>query len=205
MFPPLTEVVKSLIIINVMMFIGTRMAGEEIINMLSVYYPGNKDFFKPYQLVTHMFMHGNGAHLFFNMYGLFMFGVPLERKFGPQRFLLYYLLTGFGALILYMLIMYIQINHMGEFIDPRTRMLGASGAIFGLLAGFGVLFANHTIRLIIPPIPMKAKYFVLIFGVLELYLAFSGRNTGVAHFAHIGGAITGFLIMAQWGLLKNKF
>jgi len=203
MFPPLTDVVKSLIIINVLMFIGTRMVGEEIQYMLAVFYPAS-DYFQPYQLITHMFMHGNGAHIFFNMYGLFMFGVPLEQRFGAKRFLLYYLLTGFGALLLYMLIMYIQMNYMAMAINIDVPMLGASGAIFGLLAGFGVLFANHTIRLLIPPIPMKAKYFVLIFGALELYLAFSGRNTGVAHFAHIGGAITGFLIMAQWGMLKRR-
>ncbi len=203
MFPPLTDVVKSLIIINVMMFIGTQIAGNEIKYMLAVFYP-TSEYFQPYQLITHMFMHANVAHIFFNMYGLFMFGVPLEQRFGPKKFLTYYLLTGFGALFLYMVIMYIQINQMGMVIDINTPMLGASGAIFGLLAGFGVLFANHTIRLLIPPIPMKAKYFVLIFGVLELYLAFSGRNTGVAHFAHIGGAITGFLIMAQWGMLKRR-
>lgn len=203
MFPPLTDVVKSLLIINVMMFIGTRMAGEDIIYMLSVYYPAS-DNFQPFQLITHMFMHANPMHIFFNMYGLFLFGVPLEQRFGPKRFLTFYLLTGFGALLLYMLIMYIQINYLNMAININTPMLGASGAIFGLLAGFGVLFANHTIRLLIPPIPMKAKYFVLLYGVLELYLAFSGRNTGVAHFAHIGGALTGFLIMAQWGMLKRK-
>ncbi len=203
MFPPLTDVVKSLIIINVMMFIGTQIAGNEIKYMLAVFYP-TSEYFQPYQLITHMFMHANVAHIFFNMYGLFMFGVPLEQRFGPKKFLIYYLLTGFGALFLYMVIMYIQINQMGMAIDINTPMLGASGAIFGLLAGFGVLFANHTIRLLIPPIPMKAKYFVLIFGVLELYLAFSGRDTGIAHFAHIGGAITGFLIMAQWGMLKRS-
>jgi len=204
MFPPLTDVVKSLIIINVLMFFGTRMVGPEIKYMLAVFYPASESF-QPFQLVTHMFMHGNGAHLFFNMYGLFMFGVPLERYFGPKKFLLYYLLTGFGALILYMFIMYIQINFMEMPININIPMLGASGAIFGLLAGFGVIYANQTIRLIIPPIPMKAKYFVLIFGVLELFLGFSGMDTGVAHFAHVGGAVTGFLIMAQWGMLKNKF
>ncbi len=202
MFPPLTDVVKSLIIINVMMFIGTHIAGNEIKYMLAVFYPASESF-QPFQLITHMFMHGNGAHLFFNMYGLFMFGVPLERKFGPQRFLLYYLLSGFGALLLYMLIMYIQINYMEMPININIPMLGASGAVFGLLAGFGVIYANQTIRLIIPPIPMKAKYFVLIFGALELFLGFSGMDTGVAHFAHVGGAVTGFLIMAQWGLLRR--
>lgn len=203
MFPPLTDVVKSLIIINVLMFIGTRMIGEEIQYMLAVFYPAS-EYFQPYQLITHMFMHGDGAHIFFNMYGLFMFGVPLERKFGPKKFLIYYLLSGFGALLLYMLIMYIQLNYLEMPVNINTRMVGASGAVFGLLAGFGVLFANHTIQLLIPPIPMKAKYFVLIFGVLELYLGFSGMNTGVAHFAHVGGALTGFLIMAQWGMLKRR-
>lgn len=202
MFPPLTDVVKSLIIINVMMFIGTHVAGNEIKYMLAVFYP-TSGYFQPFQLVTHMFMHGTVIHIFFNMYMLFMFGVPLERQFGPKRFLLYYLLCGFGALLLYMFTLYIQLNYLDIPIDINVPMLGASGAVFGLLAGFGFLYANHTIQLIIPPIPMKAKYFVLILGAIELYLGFSGKNTGIAHFAHIGGAVTGFLIMAQWGLLRR--
>jgi len=202
MFPPLTDVVKSLIIINVLMFIGTHMVGSEIKYMLAVFYPAS-EYFQPFQLITHMFMHGGGTHIFFNMYGLFLFGVPLERQFGPKKFLIYYLLSGFGGLMLYMLIMYIQINFMEIPINFNIPMLGASGAVFGLLAGFGVLYANTTLQLLIPPIPMKAKYFVLIYGAIELFLGFSGWDTGVAHFAHIGGAITGFLIMAQWGLLRK--
>lgn len=203
MFPPLTDVVKSLIIINALMFIGAEVAGDEIKYMLAVFYP-TSEYFQPFQLITHMFMHGGGMHIFFNMYMLFMFGVPLERRFGPKRFLIYYLLSGFGALLLYMLTLYIQMNYLEVPIDIDIPMLGASGAVFGLLAGFGFLYANQTIQLIIPPIPMKAKYFVLIIGALELYLGFSGKDTGIAHFAHIGGAITGFLIMAQWGMLKRS-
>ena len=149
-------------------------------------------------------MHGGNAHIFFNMYALFLFGVPLERHFGPKKFLIYYLLSGFGGLILYMLIMFIQINFMGMDVNINTHLLGASGAVFGLLAGFGVLYANTTLQLLIPPIPMKAKYFVMIYGAIELFLGFSGWDTGIAHFAHIGGAVAGLLILWHWGLLNRR-
>jgi membrane associated rhomboid family serine protease len=203
MFPPLTDVVKNLIIINVLMFIGTAIAGEEIQNMLAVYYPMS-DNFRPFQIVTHMFMHSNitGAHIFFNMLGLYMFGVPLEQRFGPQNFLFYYLSAGLGALILYFLSIYIQIQ-LEIPVNINSSAVGASGAIFGLLLGYGVLFADRTINLIFPPIAIKGKYFVLIFGAIELFMGFSGKDTGVAHFAHIGGAITGFLILVKWGLLRR--
>ncbi len=191
----ITEVVKMLLIINVVVYFGsTLILGEqEAYWFLSLKWPGTEGF-APYQLASHMFMHFGTTHLFFNMFGLFMFGPPLEMAWGPKRFLFYYLMTGFGAMALHMLITYFEIQNGGS----AGQMAGASGAIFGLLAGYGMLYPNSKIMLLIPPIPMKAKYFVLIYGAIELFLGVSNLNTGIAHFAHLGGAITGFLLIIYW-------
>lgn len=205
MLPPLTEVVKMLIIINVVMFLGTMIGLDPSIRgMLAMHYPAS-EYFQPFQIVTHMFMHDGRdvAHLLFNMFGLFMFGVPLEMGLGPKRFLLFYLGSGLGALLFYLGIQFIQINYMSMAGVVNESMWGASGAVFGLLAGYGILYANQVVQMIFPPVKMKAKYFVLIFAALELYLGFSGANTGIAHFAHIGGAVAGVLILASWKLLKT--
>ncbi|MCB9282527.1 MAG: rhomboid family intramembrane serine protease [Lewinellaceae bacterium] len=193
----ITDTVKHLLIINVLVYFGTLLLGPQRY-ALAVYFP-TSEFFRPYQIVTHMFMHGNLTHLFFNMFGLFMFGPPLESIWGPKRFLGYYLITGFGALGLHLLATYIEIQ-----MDPgmastiNVPMLGASGAIFGLLAGFGMIFPNATIMLLFPPIPIKAKYFVLIYAAIEFFLGVSNPNGGVAHFAHVGGALFGVLLVLYW-------
>ena len=213
----ITDTVKHLLIINVLVFLGSMLLGNPDSNVmlslinersdlfsdwgryrLAMFFPAS-EYFKPYQIVTHMFMHGDIGHLFFNMFGLFMFGPPLESVWGPKRFLSYYLITGFGALGLHLLATYFEIQMMGgsSFLI-NVPMLGASGAIFGLLAGFGMLFPNATIMLLIPPIPMKAKYFVLIYAVIELFLGVSNLNAGVAHFAHVGGALFGVLLVLYW-------
>jgi len=193
----LSEVVKHLIIINVLMFIGVWSLMGDGGYHLALYYPTSAtDFFKPYQLVTHMFMHGNTSHLFFNMFGLFIFGPMVEYKIGKKNFFQLYFLSGFGALFLHLLVKYIELNYFGA--DPRMvgiPMLGASGAITGVVAAFATLFPNMRVQLLIPPIPMKAKHMALLFIGLDLYLGASGRNTGVAHFAHVGGAIIGFLFI----------
>ncbi|MCB0594323.1 MAG: rhomboid family intramembrane serine protease [Lewinellaceae bacterium] len=205
----ITDVVKHLLIINVLMYFATLLMGEpswgaSIDNMewgryqLAIFYP-TSPFFQPYQIVTHMFMHADITHLFFNMFGLFMFGPPLEAALGPKRFLYFYFFTGFGALALHLFVKFIELNYLGA--DPiiiHYPALGASGAIFGLLAGFGTLFPNQVIQLLFPPIPMKAKYFVLIYGGIELFMGFGGVGSGVAHFAHVGGAIFGFLLILYW-------
>jgi membrane associated rhomboid family serine protease len=199
----LSEVAKILLIINVVVFALTELVlGEEITAQFAVYYPGS-NMFQPIQLITYMFMHANGMHLFFNMLGLYFFGPAIEWVWGPKRFLFYYLAAGLGALILDFGVKYYQINFMNqplEMID--TPMVGASGAIFGLLAAYGFLFPNNVVQLLFPPIPMKAKYFVMIYGAIELY---SGVQTlrgvsasNVAHFAHLGGAIFGALLILYW-------
>jgi membrane associated rhomboid family serine protease len=203
----ITEVVKHLLIINVIMFFATILImGEPSYSTshidwgrlwLGLFYP-TSEFFQPFQIVTHMFMHADISHLFFNMFGLFMFGPPLEASWGSKRFLYYYFFTGFGAMILYMFVKFLEINVFGAPINIDIPMVGASGAIFGLLAGFGTMFPNQRIMLLIPPIPMKAKYFVLIYAGIELFAGVSGFQSGVAHFAHVGGALFGFLLIKYW-------
>jgi membrane associated rhomboid family serine protease len=213
----ITDVVKHLLIINILMYIGSMLLGNpsgemmlELVNerggtfadwgryRLAMFFP-TSEYFQPYQIVTHMFMHGDVGHLFFNMFALFMFGPPLEMHFGAKRFLLYYLITGFGALALYLFVKYLEVSVFGDTIySYNVPVLGASGAVFGLLAGYGTLFPNNVIQLLIPPIPLKAKYFVMIYAGIELFLGLGNFNTGVAHFAHLGGALFGFLLILYW-------
>jgi membrane associated rhomboid family serine protease len=209
----ITDVAKHLLIINLLAFVGSLLLGSPIdgpINnfwdlgrlAFAVYYPSS-EFFRPFQLVTHMFMHGDAYHLLFNMLGLYMFGSGLEMVWGPRKFLFYYLFAGFGGVALHIFVRFLQIQY-GDLTQPEifmgnnTPMLGASGAIFGLLVGYGFLFPNNVITLLFPPIPMKAKYFVMIFAGLELYLGVSGYQSGVAHFTHLGGALFGFLLLLYW-------
>jgi membrane associated rhomboid family serine protease len=198
----ITEVVKQLLILNGIMYVVTHMLMPDFYPVLAMYYPAS-DFFRPWQIVTHMFMHGNFQHLFFNMFALYMFGSALEAYMGPKRFLTFYLLSGLGALVLYLFVWYLEISAFSAeqyqvFLSRPYGMVGASGAVFGLLAGYGMLFPNSQIMLLIPPIPMKAKYFVLIYAAIELYFGISNTNPGVAHFAHVGGALFGALIILFW-------
>ena len=212
-----TDVVKHLLVINVLLLIGTYFAWEpapeamyELVNnssndfwewkryTLALFFP-TSEYFRPFQIITHMFMHGDPTHLLFNMFALYIFGPPLEIFWGARRFLFYYLATGAGAFILQLLVTYIELEY--SLVSPNVvnvPMLGASGAIFGLLAGYGMLFPNNLIHLLFPPISLKAKYFVLIYAGIELLMGLSPFNTGVAHFAHLGGALAGFLLIVYW-------
>ncbi len=146
--------------------------------------------FMPYQVVTYMFLHGDLSHLFFNMFALWMFGRTLEYELGAKRFLTYYMVCGVGAGLLQLGV---------GLVAPYYLTVGASGAVFGLLLAFGVMHPNATIMLLIPPIPIKAKWFVILYGLLELSLGmgnFSGDN--VAHFAHLGGMVWGFILLQYW-------
>ncbi len=148
--------------------------------------------FMPWQLVTYSFLHDpyGLAHIFFNMFGLWMFGRELELMMGPKRFLTYYFTCVVGA----GLIQLIVAGSQGG-IYPTV---GASGGVFGILLAYGLTFPNRMVMLIFPPIPMKAKYFVLFYGLLELYLGVSGNAPGVANFAHLGGMLFGFLLLRYW-------
>ncbi len=198
----LTNVVKQLIIINVVLFVATHFLGD-ISNVffayLIMYYP-TAEAFQPYQVVTHIFMHGNIAHIFFNMYGLAMFGPPLETKWGPKRFLIFYLITGFGATALQMFVVYLESQNMpmGEQYAQNYALLGASGAVFGLLAGYAMEFPRNQISLLFPPITLRAPVFALAYGAIEIFLGVGRFNTGIAHFAHVGGALFGVLLILFW-------
>ncbi len=148
--------------------------------------------FKPWQLVSYGFLHSPGyiAHILFNMFALWMFGRPLAELFGTDRFLIYYIVCMIGAGITQLA--------FGVVSGDMAPTIGASGSVFGLLLAFGMCFPNRTIMLLIPPIPIKAKYFVVIYGAIELYLGFSVSNSSVAHFAHLGGMATGFVLLRFW-------
>lgn len=212
-----TDVVKHLLIINILMYLGTMLLGDpsygitiDLINerstdfsmwgryRLAMFFP-TSEYFRPFQIVSHMFMHADIGHLFFNMFAVFMFGPPLEATWGAKRFLLFYLVTGFGSVLLHTLVRGIEIYWFGESIfAANVPSLGASGAVFGLLVGYGMLFPENRIMLLFPPIPLKAKYFVLIYAGVELFMGLGNFNTGVAHYAHLGGALFGFLLILYW-------
>lgn len=219
-YQPFTGVVRHLVIINVLMFVGTYiLLGPERYDpytgevlslgrmMFAVYMPGSEHF-QPFQLVTYMFMHADVMHIAFNMLSLYIFGSMVEMVWGPKRFLFYYLVCGLGALALHMAVQWWELSAQG--IDPRSfngAMLGASGSVFGIYAAFAYLFPNQIISLLFPPISLKAKYFVLIMGGLELFYGVRGTDSGVAHFAHVGGALFGFILIMIWykGRFRNMF
>lgn len=210
MFNRIPPVVKNLIILNVMMFLITLLTGNFMYEKFSLFY-FQSPLFKPYQIITHMFMHRGFFHILFNMYTLFIFGSVLENVWGGKKFLLYYLVTGVGAAIIHSLVMYMEASSLthameaGNFLAQekmfalmRTPTVGASGAIYGLLLAYGMLFPNSVMQLLFPPVALKAKYFVLIFGALELFLGLSNTGSDIAHFAHLGGMIFGYFLIIYW-------
>lgn len=232
-------VVKNLIIINVLMLLATyvlEMKGIDLTNILGLHYIESPDF-KPYQLVTHMFMHGGFTHLLFNMFALWMFGRVLESVWGPKRFFIYYFVTGLGAAALHTLVNYLQFHYLAGRMSPETVQMvmtqgteifnqgknfsdpaagklnlmlniptvGASGAVFGILLGFGMLFPNTELMLLFPPIPIKAKYFVAGYGAIELFSGITGMGPNIAHFAHLGGMLFGFFMIRYWNRNTRNF
>ncbi len=152
--------------------------------------------FEPWQLLSYGFLHGSPTHIFFNMFGLWMFGRDIERLLGPARFLSYYLTCVVGAAAIQLLVASLQGG-----VYPTV---GASGGIFGLLLAYAMFFPNRMVMLLFPPIPMRAKYFVLFYGLMELYLGLSGRSPGVANFAHLGGMLFGFLLLQYWRVQRRR-
>lgn len=154
--------------------------------------------FRPWQLLTYGFLHDvrGLTHILFNMFGLWMFGRDLERLMGAQRFLIYYLTCIVGAGIVQLIVANLQ--------GGVYSTVGASGGVFGILLAYAMAFPNRTVVLLIPPIPMKAKYFVLFYGLLELYLGVSGRAPGIANFAHLGGMLFGFILLQYWRSTKPR-
>lgn len=187
-----TVVVKNLLIINAIVFVTFFILFPAYKYNLSLYYPG-LEAFKPYQIVSHMFMHGSGGHIIFNMLSLFFLGPMVEQRMGSQRFLIFYLLSGFGAMVLHMGLVYVG------FLSPNISVVGASGAIMGVFVAFAMYYPNTKLMLLFPPIPVKAKYLMMGLIAFDLFSGVSGMATGIAHFAHLGGVIAGAIMIMMWG------
>ncbi|MGB1806555.1 MAG: rhomboid family intramembrane serine protease [Flavobacteriaceae bacterium] len=236
----LSETVKHLLIINGLFFFATLALGPVVYDWFSLHYFDSPKF-QLWQLLTHMFMHGDFGHIFFNMFGLYMFGTPLEQLWGRNKFIFFYLSTGFGAALLQMGLYYFQVQQgvmeleslglnssaIQEFLQSSALspsvmeqadignlrnayqaysavLVGASGALYGVLVGFAMLFPNAQLMLLFPPIPIRAKFLVPILIVVDLFFGFSSYSMGpIAHFAHVGGALTGLLMMWYWR--RNQF
>lgn len=202
--PPVT---RNLIAINLIVFVATLINEDFIIRTFALFYPASP-LFRPWQLLTHMFVHGGFWHIFFNMYTLFIFGMVLERAIGSRKFLVFYLLTGLGAMALHTGVQYLQTlsyARAGAIIATQayqnllmTPTVGASGAIYGVLIGYAMLYPDSILTLIFPPISLKAKWFVLIFAAIELGTGIYGTMDGIAHFAHLGGMLFGWLLILWW-------
>lgn len=195
----ITPIVKHFIIINVIMFVLTLLAENFMMEKFALFY-FNSPFFKPYQLISHIFMHGGFMHILFNMYSLYIFGSVLESVWGGKKFFIYYMVTGIGAALFHLFITYLRIESgvLDPYLAALIPMVGASGAIYGLLLAYGVLFPNNVLTLFFPPVSLKAKYMVFVFGGLEFLLGLGGSGDGVAHFAHLGGMLFGFVILMIW-------
>ena len=256
-------VVKNLILINIVMLVAKYALHDtqwDLDNLLGLHYIGSP-LFRPWQFVTHLFMHGDFWHLLFNMFALYMFGKVLEMVWGSQRFLIYFFVTGLGAAALHSYVTYLEISHLqksvaafvntpspdllaafiksnlshpatwvADFVnswsvDPNNQAyiqqgtdivqrvlseridvptIGASGAVFGILLAFGYLFPNTELMLLFPPVPIKAKYFVIAYGAIELYLGITQSNSNIAHFAHLGGMLFGFMLLKYWDQHSKK-
>ena len=257
-------VVKNLIMINAIMLLATwalKSTGIDLTERLGLFYPGS-EYFRPYQFVTHMFMHGDFFHLLFNMFALYMFGKILEMVWGSKRFLIYFFVTGLGAAALHSFVTYLEmsalqksvaafvntpspellaafvksnlghpaawvtdlVNNWGvapenqlytqQAVDLVQRIfvektniptVGASGAVFGVLLAFGYLFPDVELYLFFIPVPIKAKYFVMGYGAFELFSGITQPNSTIAHFAHLGGMLFGFILLKYWEKTTKKF
>ena len=224
------ETIKQLIIINVIFYFGSQFIGNLGYDILALHYYENEKFLIS-QFITHMFMHGSPSHILFNMFGLWMFGSPLEQMWGRQKFLFFYISCGLGAALLHMLVYYSQIQNLYQVIelnnlslsDPQlilnfmserdysnaitafnSVMVGASGAIYGVLVAFAFSFPNSKLMLLFLPFPIKAKFFVPLLILIDLFFGISSFSVGpIAHFAHVGGAIIGLIMVLYWR--KNQF
>lgn len=202
--------VKNIIIINVIVMLMTSLKENFMYETFALFYP-TSPFFHWWQPVTHMFMHGGFWHLIFNMYTLSIFGSVLERVWGTKKFLLFYFVTGLGAALIHTGVEWLQMQSwLSQAAEGSTAAMtsihllkmtptvGASGAIYGVLMGYAMLYPDTVLSLLIPPISMKAKWFVLIFAAIELFTGVTGTGGNIAHFAHLGGLIFGFLLIWYW-------
>ncbi|WP_420400243.1 rhomboid family intramembrane serine protease [Flagellimonas sp.] len=235
----LTEAVKHILIINVILFFATQLYGDQMYQLLSLWFPENSNF-EWWQIISHMFMHGGLMHIVFNMYALWAFGTPLEQVWGRNKFLFFYFSAGLGSAMLHSAVNFYLFNEgLSALVDAgmtksqvleilgrgqyspdwynlaskstidnflsayNTPAVGASGAIYGILVAFAFMYSEARLMLIFLPVPIKAKYFVPLLLLGDLIFGIGNVNTGVAHFAHIGGALIGFIMMWYWK--KNQF
>ena len=236
-FSDIPPVVKNLLIINVLLFLAKYALGEalgvDLDRILGLFFVKSSQF-QPFQIVTHMFMHGSLMHLAFNMFALWMFGKIIESVWGAKRFFIYYFATGIGAAVLQMIVTYIRFTITAKNIPDETVnmvinngyqilmngqnysnallgklnlitntvTIGASGAVFGIVLAFGMLFPNTQLMLLFPPIPIKAKYAAVLMLGLGVMLDFRGN---VAHFAHLGGMVFGYILIKYWNSKGKRF
>jgi len=239
-FGNMPEVVKNLLIINGLFFLATIALQSQGVNLTVLFgaFYWKSELFRPWQIITHMFMHGGPMHLFFNMFALWMFGTSIERVWGPKRFLIYYLVTGLGAFVLHYAVVAFQIEQLVQEVSPQMLevvksegaaviaegknytspqilgelnglyngpVVGASGAVFGILLAFGMMFPNTRLIMLFFPVPIKAKYFVIGYGLLELVSGIANRpGDNVAHFAHLGGMLFGYILIKYWNNNRNN-
>ncbi len=202
MFPRLPPVTQALLIANVVVFLLQMALGDQALSALMLWPLGDGSYgasstsreFFPWQLLTYGFMHGSFMHLLFNMLALYMFGAPLEYTWGNRRFLTYFIVCIAGAGVLQLIVGWWTMSNGG----PAYPTVGASGGVFGLLLAYGMLFPNQRVMLLFPPIPMKARTLVIVYGAIALTLGFTGWQPGVAHFAHLGGMLFGWLLIRYW-------
>lgn len=237
--PKLTDAIKHLIIINVIMFVAPLLLKMDLTNLFALHLPENEHF-GVWQYITSMFMHGGSMHLIFNMYALWAFGTPLEQMWGKNKFLFFYFSAGIGAGLIYTFVNYYQFNgiyqqlinlgvssseiqqiiEFGRYNDDiitlsnktmsefyslyHTPAVGASGAIYGVLVAFAISFPDAKLAMIFFPVPIAAKYFIPLIILSDLFFGLTKYSIGnIAHFAHVGGAIIGFIIAWYWK--KNQF
>lgn len=226
-FANLTPVVKNLLIINLICFLPYIVLKDNnyqwLTYKLGLFY-FNSPYFKPWQIITYMFMHGGWEHIIFNMFALFSFGPILEYAVGPKRFFNLYFICGIGAGLLQILVQAIEVHgligsftHAGGVMPTSAAdmdklyaiysypVVGASGAVFGLLVAFGMLYPNLELMIMFVPVPVKAKYIIPVYIVLEIFLGFSQfAGDNVAHFAHLGGALLGFIVVKYWRIERPE-
>lgn len=184
--PPVTQ---ALLASNILIYFFVQQIGPNIIGQFALW-PWASEWFRPWQVVTYAFLHGGFTHLAFNMFGLWMFGAELERIWGARRMLQFYFASVLMAAVAQLLVT--------GMLGSQAPTIGASGGLFGLLIGFAMVFPRRMITPLIPPIPMRAPVFVGIYGAIELTLGVTGSASGVAHFAHLGGLLGGWLMMRYW-------
>ena len=201
MFPRLTPINRSLILANVIVFVLQFAFPRLFEDYLALWPPQGASYglphFQVWQLLTYGFLHGGLAHIFFNMFALFMFGSDIEKLYGSKRYLAYYLLCVVGAAAMHLIV--VSVAHL-----PPGPVVGASGGIFGILLAYGMAFPHRKLVIIPIPIPLSAWLYVTLYGLLELYMGITQTSQGVAHFAHLGGMATGFVLIRYWRAQQRR-